>query len=114
MTRKERARVVIDFISRLAVKHGRPLTSRGEPDGATYTLVQRHASWKAVVSTWPYVETEDEPNRVYMPHHMVVYALGHEVLSCDFDEEDLRIFKFKQGPWDEMIFHSVKRPPDFP
>lgn len=114
MTRKERGRVVIDFMLGMAAKHGRRLSSGGGADGGTSTLVHHYVSWKAVISTWPNVEAEHEPNRVYMPHHLVVWALGYKVFSCDFDEDDLRILNCMRGPWDEMIYESVKRPFEFP
>lgn len=114
MTRKKRARIVIDTIREIAALHGIPLSGGGGSDRVTSILVQRHASWKAVISTSPPAATENDLDCVSMRCHISIWALGYEVLNCDFDEDELRIFKFMQGPWDQMIFDSVRGPPDLP
>lgn len=114
MNRNARARRVIEFIRGIAAEHGRPASIVGWPEDVEGTLVDRFASWTAIISTWPESAADHAHIRIFMPGHIAVWVGCFRVFSCDFDEHNLRIFSFMRGPWDELIIDSVKLSADVP
>lgn len=112
MDRNARARRVINFVRTVAVKYGRPASIVGWPEEVEGTLVDRFANWTAIISTWPESPAEHARGRIFMPGHIAVWVGRFRVFSGDFDEHNLRIYSFMRGPWDELIFETVKHPAD--
>jgi hypothetical protein len=124
MTRKQRARVVINLIRELALKHG-DKNPRVEEDGSRTQIIHFHYDWSAVLSIGPtnppvppalFVEEPRKSKKISegtLPHWVRVSIFGIRVFVCEFDDEDVYIVKFHRQPWDSYLLRAVELPPDF-
>jgi hypothetical protein len=100
MTRKQRARVVINLIRELALKHG-DKNPRVEEDGSRTQIIHFHYDWSAVLSIGPtnppvppalFVEEPRKSKKIAedtLPHWVRVSIFGIRVFVCEFDDEDV-------------------------